>query len=470
MSAAGKDSAVSKMRAAEIDERAIRVFEHYYDLVDSGVSGTISEASIEPLRDVETLTHLRFTHEEEQDALRKVAVVKLNGGLGTGMGLSGPKSALTVTHGLTFLDITIRQILDLRARYDAPLPLILMNSFRTREESLAILGAYPDLPVEGIQQDFVQNAEPKLRRDDLTPVTWPSDPSLEWCPPGHGDVYLALQSSGLLAALRAKGVRYVFLSNGDNLGATCDPQIAAWMVHNEIPYVAEVCERTPSDRKGGHLARRRTDGRIILRDNAQISPGEESAFQDITVHTMFHANNLWVDLDVLDQLLTARDGVLGLPILVNEKTVDPTDRTSTEVVQLETAMGTAIETFEGSRALLVPRTRFRPVKTTNDLLVLRSDWFDLDEHTHIVARGHGHEPLVTLDHHYTAVPHFERRFPAGAPSLIECTSLTVTGDVTFGAGIRLVGDVTITADEPVTLPDGATLTGAVDAASLGGSA
>jgi UTP--glucose-1-phosphate uridylyltransferase len=457
MTGAGLAEAVERMRARQVDERAIRVFEHYYRELEGGSTGLIPEADIEPLRDVPTLDGLSADVTELAEALGHTAVVKLNGGLGTSMGLSGPKSVLEVRDGLTFLDVIARQVLALREKHGVAVPLVLMNSFRTREESLAVLGRYPDLEVDGLSLDFLQNAEPKLRADDLSPVSWPEDPDLEWCPPGHGDVYVALVASGVLDALRDKGFRYVFLSNSDNLGATCDPAIPAWMARESIPYVAEVCERTVNDRKGGHLAVRRSDGRLVLRDSAMVAPGEEEYFQDTSRHTLFHANNLWVDLDALATRLSEKDGVLGLPIIVNRKTVDPSRKDSTPVIQVESAMGTAIEVFDGSRAVHVPRRRFRPVKTTNELLLLRSDLFGFDDGFEVVAQSERPDPRIDLDDRYKLIDGFDARFPAGAPSLRECTSLTVRGDVTFGAEVRCVGDVRVTADEPRTVPDGTTL-------------
>ncbi len=457
MSDAGLAAATERMRERGIDARAITVFEHYYRQLEEGRTGTIPEATIEPLGDVPRLVDLEVSDAERAAALARTVVVKLNGGLGTSMGLSGPKTALEVRDGLTFLDIIVRQVLALRSAHGVDLPLLLMDSFRTREQSLAALEPYADLAVDGIPLDFLQNAEPKLRADDLSPADWPADPTLEWCPPGHGDVYVALASSGLLAQLRGKGYRYVFLSNSDNLGATCDPTIPAWMMREAIPYVAEVCPRTVNDRKGGHLARRLSDGRLVLRDSAMVEPGEEHFFADNERYDVFHANNLWVDLDVLDAMLQERDGVLGLPIIVNRKTVDPSDKSSTKVIQLESAMGAAIETFEGSRALLVPRTRFRPVKTTNELLLLRSDRFALDEAFEIVETTDHAEPLIDLDGHYTLIDAFDARFPQGVPSLVDCSSFTVRADATFGAGVRCVGDVLVESDGPVTIPDGTVL-------------
>lgn len=436
---------------------AVATFERFYRMLESGEQGLIPEVTIEPLGQVERLDGLQASEDERRAALAKVAVIKLNGGLGTSMGLSGPKTALRVRGDLTFLDIIARQTLALRSRYQVDLPLLLMNSFRTREESLEILAAYPDLPVDGLPLDFLQNAEPKLTADGLDPVSWPADPELEWCPPGHGDVYVSLQGTGLLDALRAKGIRYAFLSNADNLGATCDPDIAAWLLANEIPYAAEVCERTANDRKGGHLAVRRADGQLILRDSAMVAPGEDHFFQDTNLHTLFHANNLWVDLDVLDRLLSERGGVLGLPIIVNRKTVDPTDADSTPVIQIESAMGAAIEVFTGSRAIAVPRNRFRPVKSTNELLLVQSDIFDLDAQGNLVSTIEHPEPAITLGKAYKFVADFLARFPAGVPAMRECTSLTVKADATFGARVRCVGDVTVAGGQR-TIADDSVLT------------
>lgn len=445
------------MQERGIDARAVRVFERFYDQLAAGTTGLMPEADIEPMRGVPTLDSLEATEQERVAALGRTAVVKVNGGLGTSMGLSAPKSVLEVREGLTFLDVTARQVLALRTRHGVQIPLLLMNSFRTRAASLQVLEAYPELQVDGLPLDFVQSAEPKLRADDLTPVSWADNPDLEWCPPGHGDIYVSLVASGILDTLRDKGVRYAFLSNADNLGATCDPDIPAWMARESIPFVSEVCERTPNDRKGGHLAVRRSDGRLVLRESAMVAPGEDRYFQDTSRHTLFHANNLWVDLDVLAQVLDSGDGVMGLPIIVNHKTVDPRRKDSTPVIQIESAMGTAIEVFDGARAVHVPRSRFRPVKTTNDLLLLRSDLYGFEDGSQIAAQTGAADPRIDLDDHYTLIDDFDARFPSGAPSLRECTSLTVHGDVTFGGDIRCVGDVVLEAAEPQKIPDGTTL-------------
>jgi UTP--glucose-1-phosphate uridylyltransferase len=376
-------------------------------------------------------------------------VIKLNGGLGTSMGMTGPKSLLEVKDGLTYLDLAARQVIALRERHAARLPLVLMNSFATREPSMAAMARY-----EGVR-DFVQNKIPKIDAESLEPVSWEADPGLEWCPPGHGDVYTALLSSGTLDSLLDDGYRYAFISNVDNVGAVAEPRILGWMAREGIPFVMEALRRSPADRKGGHLALR--GGRLVLRETAQTPDEDAGAFQDVERHRFFNTNNLWVDLEALKAALASRHGVLGLPLIVNRKTVDPSDKGSTPVFQLETAMGAAIEVFEGARAVLVDRERFAPTKTTNDLLVLRSDAWVLRDGARLELAAPD-VPLVSLDDdHYKLVGDFEARFPDGPPSLVACSSLTVRGDVLFGGGVVVRGDVVVEGVDHV--PDGALLAG-----------
>ena len=305
-------------------------------------------------------------------------------------------------------------MLALREEHDARLPLVLMDSFSTREGSLAALREHPDLDV-GLPLDFIQNKEPKLLVDGLTPAEWPDDPALEWCPPGHGDLYTALVTSGMLEALLERGFEYAFMANSDNLGAVLDTRILAWMRAEQVPFAMEVTDRTEADRKGGHIARRRSDGRLVLRETAQTPEEDLKSLQDIGRHRYVNTNNLWVSLRALDEAMRSRDGVLGLPMIRNQKTVDPSDKSSPAVFQIETAMGAAIEVFEGARALRVPRTRFAPVKTTDDLLALRSDAYELTDDARVVpAGGRTDAPFIALDpDYYKLLRDFEERFPAG---------------------------------------------------------
>jgi UTP--glucose-1-phosphate uridylyltransferase len=363
------------------------------------------------------------------------------------MGMDRAKSLLEVRDGLSFLDIIVRQVLAVRQEHGARLPLIFMDSFRTSEDTLASLGKYPGLAVDGLPLEFLQNKEPKLRADDLTPVTWDADPSLEWCPPGHGDIYTALRGTGLLQRLIDAGYTQVFVSNSDNLGAVPDPRVAGWFARSGAPFAIEAVRRTPSDRKGGHFAVRRSDGRIVLRETAQTLDEDKEALADLSRHRFTSTNNLWFNLQAMKEELDRRDGILGLALIKNTKTVDPADPSSPEVIQIETAMGAAIEVFDGARTIEVGRDRFVPVKTTNDLLVLRSDCYDLAGDSVLVQQPE-RVPFVDLDSSfYKFVADFDERFPDGMPSLRRATSFVVHGDWTFGKGVSVVGDVELAEPE-----------------------
>jgi UTP--glucose-1-phosphate uridylyltransferase len=461
MSDRGLELARDKMTAAGVAPAAIDVFTRFYRLLEEGATGLVRESDVEPLTGLTRHADLEISEADAADALDRTAIVKLNGGLGTSMGMDRAKSLLTVRETdagepLTFLDVIVGQIRTARERTGARLPLILMNSFRTQDDSLAALARYDDLAVEGLPLDFLQNREPKLLADTLEPVEWPADPSLEWCPPGHGDLYPALHASGVVRALLDAGFRYACVSNSDNLGAAPEGEIAAWFAASGAPYAAEMCRKTPADVKGGQLVVRRSDGRIMQRETAQTHPDDMEVSLDAERHPYFHTNNLWFDLEALDAELDRTGGVLELPLIRNEKTVDPTDPSSPRVVQIESAMGAAVAVFEGATAIEVGRERFLPVKTTNDLLVLRSDVYELTDDHRLVARVDA--PLVKLSGVYKTIGRFDERFPAGAPSLREATSLTVEGDWTFGSGVRVVGDARLPdAGEPLKVPDGAVL-------------
>ncbi|MCA1682522.1 MAG: UTP--glucose-1-phosphate uridylyltransferase [Actinobacteria bacterium] len=456
-------TATDKMRAEGASDVAIDTFAHYLRRLRDGDAGVLAEAEIEPVAELPDADDLPGDEQGARAALQRTVVIKLNGGLGTSMGMTGPKSLLEVKDGLSFLDITVRQILGLRERSGARLPLVLMNSFATREASLRALTRHETLAVDGVAADFVQSKAPKLTADELAPVSWPPDPALEWAPPGHGDLYPSLQSSGMLAALLDAGYEYAFVANADNLGAVMEPRILAWFARERVPFLMEVADRTEADRKGGHLARRvgRAGSGLVLREVAQTPEEDLEAFQDVARHRFFNTNTLWIDLRALADVLDQRDGVLALPMIVNRKNVDPGDPNSPVVLQLETAMGAAIDVFDGARAIRVARTRFAPVKTTDDLLALRSDAYVLHDDGCIALaaeRGAAGAPLVELDpEHFKLLRDFDARFPAGAPSLVGCERLTVRGDVVFGAGVVARGSVTV--DGPRRIEDGALLEG-----------
>jgi UTP--glucose-1-phosphate uridylyltransferase len=442
------------MRAEGLPEDAIETFALYEQRLREGHTGTLPESKIEPLDELPDFDQLP---DAEGESLGQAVVLKLNGGLGTSMGMTKAKSLLEVKEGLTFLDIIVRQVLHLREHHGVRIPLVLMNSFATRDDTLAALERYPELPVDDLPLDFMQGKVPKLLEQELEPVDWPADPALEWAPPGHGDVYTSLRTSGMLERLLERGYRYLFLSNSDNLGAVLEPRILDWFAREGLPFVSESTKRTESDRKGGHLARRKQDGRLVLRETAQTPQPDVDFFEDVSRHRYFNCNNIWVDLRALDRTLDEGDGVLGLPMIVNRKTVDPGDSSSPGVIQLETAMGAAVGVFEGAAAIRVPRARFAPVKTTDDLLVVRSDAYQLAE-DFTVRLERQWRPVVRLDPDYFKLLHdFEGRFTQGPPSLVECERLTVKGDVSFGREVIVRGEVTV--EGPRRVEDGELLEG-----------
>jgi UTP--glucose-1-phosphate uridylyltransferase len=443
------------MEREGLPEIAIETFEHYEELLRQGEQGTLPESELEPLTEVPSSGALP---DADESALDRVVVLKLNGGLGTSMGMTRAKSLVEVKDGHTFLDVIARQVLHLRERHGAEIPLLLMNSFATRDDTLAALERYPELALDGLPLDFVQGKVPKLLADGLEPVEWEPDPALEWAPPGHGDVFTSLATSGTLDMLLERGYEYLFLSNSDNLGAVLEPRILTWFAREELPFLSETVDRTEADRKGGHLARRRDGGGLVLRETAQVPEEDREAFEDIERHRFFNANNIWVSLRALQRALEERDGVLGLPMIVNRKTVDPRDPSSPEVLQLETAMGAAIGVFDGAAAVHVPRARFAPVKTTDHLLVVRSDAYELaDDWTVRLAPGRDAAPIVKLSDEFKLLPDFESRFPAGPPSLVEADRLEVEGDVRFGRDVRVRGRARV--EGPAEIPDGAILEG-----------
>ena len=451
-----------RMQTAGLHKIVIESFRHCYSQLIKGESGFISRLQIDPVDDIPDIEKLEDSSEIGQTAMKKAVIIKLNGGLGTGMGMEKAKSLLKVKNDLSFLDIIARQVLHIRNKYNCNLPLVLMDSFSTQADSLAALEKYPELK-GSIPLDFLQNKVLKINQNDLTPVSWPQNPELEWCPPGHGDIYIALVTSGMLDTLLGKGYKYAFVSNADNLGAVIDSKILGYFASHNISFMMEVADRTEADRKGGHLARLK-NGNLALRESAQCLEKEEEEFQDITIYKYFNTNTLWVNLVSLKALLNEKNNMLPLPLIINSKTVDPRDKSSPKVFQLETAMGSAISVFPGAQALRVPRIRFAPVKACVDLLGLWSDAYVLTEDSHVIQnpeRSFG-QIVIELDpRYYKLFDEMKARFPNGVPSLIDCRKLVVEGDVLFGQNIVIKGNahITNTGKKQLVIPDGERIEG-----------
>ncbi|CAF3971656.1 unnamed protein product, partial [Rotaria sordida] len=403
-----------------------------------------------------------------KDLLNKLIVVKLNGGLGTTMGCKGPKSVISVRSGLTFLDITIQQLEQLNRTYGCDVPLVLMNSFNTHEETEKIVQKYSHVPVKiyNFHQSktliFEQITEklllryPRLDRETLLPVATSIDGSDHacWYPPGHGDVYQSFYQSGLLDQFIEQGKEYMFLSNIDNLGATVDLYILKHLLSNRIKheFVMEVTDKTRADVKGGTLIE--YQGKLRLLEIAQVPKEYVDEFKSISKFRIFNTNNLWVNLSAVKRVIEEK--TLQMEIIVNHKTMDG----GLNVIQLETASGAAIQSFAGAQGINVPRRRFLPVKTTSDLLLVMSNLFT-SNHGNLVMntkRSFPSNPLVKLGTSFTKVKDFLSRFQS-IPDCLELDSLTVSGDVTFGKGVSLRGTVIIIANhgDRIDIPAGSIL-------------
>ncbi|MEM7467476.1 MAG: UTP--glucose-1-phosphate uridylyltransferase [Pseudomonadota bacterium] len=441
---------VQKMRDANLSEALQNTFLRAIELTQGGDAGLIPEAQIDPVQSLPNINELEDSSSTGVAALPKTVVLKLNGGLGTSMGLAQAKSLLPVRDGLCFLDVIAQQVIHLRRQHRSDLPLIFMNSFRTEADTLAKLEEILGL-AEGqanLPFSFLQHKVPKLRAADFSPVDHENDSDLEWCPPGHGDIYLALDQSGILNQLLTAGYEYAFVSNADNLGASLDVDLLGYFAANDIPFLMEVADRTNADKKGGHVAQYADSAQLLLREVAQTPPDDLPEFQNIERHKFFNTNSIWLNLRALKTVLKQNSGVIPLPIIINRKTVDPADKSSEPVIQIESAMGAAIEVFAGSQAIRVSRNRFRPVKKTNDLLILMSDLFDMDTRCQIIQSNESPLPDIQLDEQFFSnIDDYLARIPFGPPSLKACSSLTVNGDVYFGKHVQIIGDVTINAPD-----------------------
>ncbi|KZT67151.1 UTP--glucose-1-phosphate uridylyltransferase [Daedalea quercina L-15889] len=383
--------------------------------------------------------------------LRKLAVLKVNGGLGTSMGMTGAKSALEVKDDMTFLDLTVRQIEHLNTAHKVDVPLILMTSFNTHEDTLRIIKKYANQKLR--ITIFNQSRYPRVLREDLTPAPrHPNDDKSKWYPPGHGDLYNALVQSGVLDQLLSAGKEYLFVSNSDNLGAVVDETILQHMVDSQSEFIMEVTDKTKADVKGGTLID--YAGGVQLLEIAQVPAEHVEDFKSVRKFKIFNTNNLWINLKALKRIM-AGEG-MELDIIVNPKTTDD----GQAVIQLETAAGAAIKHFRHGHGVNVPRSRFLPVKSCSDLLLIKSDVYAL-RHGHLVLnenRMFSTTPVIKLGDHFKKIAQFQKRFKK-IPKIIELDHLTVTGDVYFGRNVTLRGTVIIVANEGqrIDIPDGCVL-------------
>lgn len=383
-----------------------------------------------------------------RDMLDKLVIVKLNGGLGTSMGCTGPKSVIQVRNDLTFLDLTVHQVEDLNKRYGCSVPLVLMNSFNTHDDTLKLIRKYKDRQLK--IHTFLQSKFPRINKETLMP-----EPG-EFYPPGHGDFYESFFESKLLEEFIKDNKEYCFVSNIDNLGASVDLNILNELVTKgpDAPtYVMEVTDKTMADVKGGTLVE--YENKLMLLEIAQVPKDHVDEFKSVRKFKIFNTNNLWMNLKSIESLV--RHGSLDLDIIVNPKHLD----SGIDIIQLETAAGAAMKYFDRAIGINVPRSRFLPVKKTSDLLLIMSNLYKLENGCLIMnpARAFPSVPLVKLgDEHFAKVREFLSRF-ASIPDVLELNHLTVSGDVTFGKNVSLRGTVIVIANhgDRIDIPAGSVL-------------
>jgi UTP--glucose-1-phosphate uridylyltransferase len=399
--------------------------------------GGIMQYSSLPVPDKESL----------KACLARLAVCKLNGGLGTSMNCQGPKSAIIVRGKKTFLDLIIEQMIELNNKFQSDVPLMLMNSFRTHsitERTIGLsLGATKII-------SFCQNWYPRLLDDDsgfLDPLKFNLD---AWYPPGHGDLYSCLLDKGYIDDLLKEGREYLFISNSDNLGATVDLKILNFIINNEIPFLMEVTSKTEVDAKGGALYQGKSQ--IKLLEIADVPPEYISEFCGTDKFNFFNTNNIWVNLVQIKKLL--EEGTLNLDLIVNRKKIK-----NLKILQLETAVGSAFNSIPGAVGMNVPRSRFLPVKKTSDLLLVQSGLYKLERGT--LKRDLDVKvtslPKIHLTSPFDDLKEYQKRIPV-APDISSLDALELEGQVFFKGEVTLKGNVRlISKKKSIKVPKGAVL-------------
>lgn len=429
-----QDPAEKKRFEAEMDN-FFSLFRRY--LNDRAKGNTIDWAKINPPNPDQVVNYDQLPNSDAVEFLNKLAVVKLNGGLGTSMGCVGPKSVIEVRDGMSFLDLSVRQIEYLNRTYDVNVPFVLMNSFNTDEDTAAIIKKYEGHNIDILT--FNQSRYPRVLKDSLLPApkTYTSQLS-DWYPPGHGDVFESLYNSGILDQLLERGIEIIFLSNADNLGAVVDLRILQHMVETKAEYIMELTDKTKADVKGGTIID--YEGRARLLEIAQVPKQYVNEFKSIKKFKYFNTNNIWMNLRAIKRVVENNE--LEMEIIPNEKSIqaDKKGEADVSIVQLETAVGAAIKHFKNAHGVNVPRRRFLPVKTCSDLMLVKSNLYTLSHGQLVIDPNRfGPAPLIKLGGDFKKVAQFQKRI-SSIPNIVELDHLTVTGDVNFGRGIVLKGE------------------------------
>jgi len=284
----------------------------------------------------------------------EVAQVVLSGGMATRFG-GVVKAALAAVDGRSFLEIKLSQTQALESRLDAEIPVALMTSFATDEVVRAHVVEH------GLGDPMVFHQFVSLRLDTDGELFRSADDKPSLYAPGHGDLFQALRSSGVLATLRERGVRVVTVSNVDNLGARIDPAVIGMHLLSGRTVTCEVA-RKEGDMGGAPV---RVDGRLQMLEGPRFPKGFDQELIPV-----FNTNTAVLDLDVLDRNY-------DLTWFYVRK--DTGGRTAVQVERVYHEVSAFVPTAYLEVPRRGPRGRFFPIKTPDDLDRAQNDLRELLE-------------------------------------------------------------------------------------------
>ncbi len=430
----------------KIPEICIRDFATAYQKYVSGKIESINWSEIKEISEDKVIKYQNLLANQQQDLceiavqhLDQLVVLKLNGGLGTSMGLKYAKSKIMfdVKNEKTFLDIIIDQIVEINEKYQKNVDLWFFNSFNTQKDTRAFF--YQKKIKNLVYHEIIQNKFPRIETQlidneiNYLPFSYSENYEQEWYPPGHGDIYRVFHINKIIESWLKQGKKFLFVSNSDNLGANIDLMIFGYFLKENLPFLMEVCQKTPLDRKGGIIVEYQNEIRLV--ESVEVPKKNITDFENINKYCFFNTNSLWFYLPALLEILKNK---FEIPLIINPKTINKRD-----VIQLESAMGSIIRFFPSSKIIKVPRERFLAVKTNNELLLMRSDYLK-DHKINLLRKKVDLVPEIKLSNNYHDLIDFEKYFQV-IPSLINIEKLYLEGEIFFlnSGNIELTGEVII---------------------------
>jgi len=257
-----------------------------------------------------------------------------------------------------------------------------MNSFNTDTDTKRVISKYETAGVT--IYTFNQSRYPRLDSTSKLPLPVNSNEKENWYPPGHGDFLCSFVNSSIFPTI-LKSKKYIFLSNVDNIGAIVDPKIAKLVSDKDLDFCIELIPKSKNDLKGGTIIE--YENRLTLMEIAQVPKDKVEDFQDLNKFKVFNTNNVWMNVQSVERVVKSGKLFDNIDIIENRKCFE-----GRNVIQLETAIGCAIAAFDKTCCVVVSKKRFLPVKTCNDLLVVRSDLYRFDDKTGLVVDG-----LISID-------------------------------------------------------------------------